>query len=142
MDSSQDWKESLLETLLHLLMKYFLRSETMLSIWVYSTIKKEWRLRQSFWDQPKTTENKTTWLYIMTSILLWTTLFSKLDMLMSTILESMVTMNVNLFLFLEYLRPYFRDPHNIKLYGLNSGIIFDSTSDEVYNKLKSEFMKS
>lgn len=38
---------------------------------------------------------------------------------------------------LEFLQPYFRDPHNIKLYGLNSGIVFDSTSNEVYNNLKS-----
>lgn len=43
---------------------------------------------------------------------------------------------------IELLRGYFRDPHNIKLYGLNSGIIFDSTSSDVYTKLKGEFMKN
>lgn len=46
------------------------------------------------------------------------------------------------YLCLELLRGYFRDPHNIKLYGLSSGIIFDSTSNDVYTKLKGEFMKN
>jgi hypothetical protein len=29
-------------------------------------------------------------------------------------------------LYLELLQPYFRDPHNQKLYGLSSAIIYDS----------------
>ncbi len=42
---------------------------------------------------------------------------------------------------LEFLQPYFRDPHNIKLYGLNSGIVYDSHADDVFNNLKAEYMK-
>jgi hypothetical protein len=38
----------------------------------------------------------------------------------------MKTMKVNFFLILELLQPYFRDPHNQKLYGLSSAIIYDS----------------
>lgn len=43
---------------------------------------------------------------------------------------------------LEFLQPYFRDPHNIKLYALNSGIIYDSNADDVYNNLYDDFMKN
>lgn len=73
----------------------------------------------------------------MISTPLWITSLSKQVMSTTLTSESMANMNVKLFLSLELLRPYFRDPHNIKLYGLNSGIVFDSTSDEVYNNLKS-----
>ena len=43
---------------------------------------------------------------------------------------------------LEFLQPYFRDPHNIKLYGLNTGIVYDSNADDVYNNLYDDFMKN
>lgn len=42
----------------------------------------------------------------------------------------------------EFLQPYFRDPHNMKLYGLNSGIVYDSHADDVYNALYLDFMKN
>lgn len=61
---------------------------------------------------------------------------------MFTILKSMDNMNVNFILNLEFLQPYFRDPHIIKLYGLNSGIIYDSHADDVYNNLYEDFMKN
>ena len=39
------------------------------------------------------------------------------------------------------LQPYFRDPHNQKLYGLSSAIIYDSQGDDVYKNLYTDFMK-
>lgn len=43
---------------------------------------------------------------------------------------------------LELLQPYFRDPHNLKLYGLNTGIIYDSQAEDVYTYLYTDFMKN
>ena len=43
---------------------------------------------------------------------------------------------------LEFLQPYFRDPHILKLYGLNTGIVYDSQADDVYNNLYEDFMKN
>jgi predicted metal-dependent HD superfamily phosphohydrolase len=52
----------------------------------------------------------------------------------------MENMKVILISNIEKLQPYFRDPHNIKLYALSTGVIYDSQADDVYNALYNDFM--
>lgn len=58
------------------------------------------------------------------------------------ILKSMENIKVFIFLVIEFLQPYFRDPHILKLYGLNTGIVYDSQADDVYTNLYTDFMKN
>lgn len=95
MDSSRDWRESLLETHSQHLMKFSQKLEITLSIWVYLITKKEWKFKQSFSEQPKIMENKITWLYTMITFLQSITLFKEQDMLTNMTLELMAPMNVN-----------------------------------------------
>lgn len=129
-----------METDLLLLIKFCQKWETLPSISVCLTTKKEWKSKLSYSELQRTTPNRTTLNCMTISTMHSITSSNKQGTSTCTISRLMENTKVIALSKIELLQSYLRDPHNLKLYSFNTGISYDSHADDVYNNLYTDFM--